>query len=48
MKFRHPIYLPFALVLAVLLALANANGWSLVQSLASRAWRPATPNTQHK
>ncbi|HZQ48382.1 MAG TPA: hypothetical protein VFC07_15300 [Verrucomicrobiae bacterium] len=48
MKIRNPIYLPFAVALAVYVGLANHNGWSLIQSLASRAWQHSTPNTQHK
>jgi len=48
MKIRNPIYLPFALALAVYVALANHNGWSLIQSLASHTWQRSYPNTQHK
>jgi hypothetical protein len=48
MKIHTPIYLPFALAIALTLALANHNGWSMVQSLATRAWQHSTLNTQHK
>ncbi len=48
MKLRNPIYLPFALALAVYVGLANYNGWSLVQTVASQTWRHLAPNTQHK
>ncbi len=47
MKIRNPIYLPFALALTLYVALANHNGWSLVQSVAARTWH-AGPSTQHK
>jgi hypothetical protein len=48
MKIRNPIYLPFALALAFYVALANHNGWSLVQSVGSRTWQHVIPNPQHK
>lgn len=48
MKLRTPIFLPFALALAFGLAMANHNGWSLVQALAARTWQRTVPNTQHK
>ncbi len=48
MKIRNPIYLPFAVAMAVLVAVANHNGWSFVQSLASQTWQRSNPNTQHK
>ena len=48
MKIRNPIYLPFAVAIVIFLALANHNGWSLVQALASRTWQNSNPSTQHK
>ncbi len=48
MKIRSPIYLVFALAVTLSVALANANGWSLVQSLAARTWQRLNPSTQHK
>jgi hypothetical protein len=48
MKFRNPVYVPFALLVAILLGLADHNGWSAVQSLASRTWQRFYPSTQHK
>lgn len=48
MKIHNPIYLPFALALAVYVTVANHNGWSMIQSVASHTWRHFTPNTQHK
>lgn len=48
MKIRNPLYIPYALVIVLLLALANHNGWSFVQSVASHTWRHLNPNTQHK
>jgi len=48
MKIHNPIYIPFALILAVYVVLANHNGWSLYQSFAANTWRHFTPNTQHK
>lgn len=48
MKIRNPIYLSVALALTVYVALANHNGWSLVQSVASRTWQRLGPSTQHK
>jgi hypothetical protein len=48
MKIRSPFYLPFALALITYVAVANHNGWSLFQSVASRTWQRLAPNTQHK
>jgi hypothetical protein len=48
MKIRNPIYLALALALTGYVALANHNGWSLLQSVTPRVWQPAVPNTQHK
>ncbi len=48
MKIHSPIYLAFALAVALSVALANANGWSLFQSVAARTWQRALPSTQHK
>ena len=48
MKFRNPIYVPFSLALLIYVALANHNGWSLVQSVASQTWQRIAPATQHK
>ena len=48
MKIRNPIYLPYALAIVVLLALANHNGWSVLQTIAARTWQHTAPNTQHK
>jgi hypothetical protein len=48
MKLHNPIYLPFALVITILVALANHNGWSLVQSVAAGAARHLVSSTQHK
>ena len=48
MKIRNPFYLTFALAMALSVALANHQGWSVVQTLVSRAWQPTGPNTQHK
>ncbi len=48
MRIHNPIYLAFAVAMATYVGLANHNGWSLIQSLASRTWQHSTPNTQHK
>ena len=48
MKIRSPIYLAFAVAVTLSVALANMNGWSLVQSFAARTWQRAMPSTQHK
>ena len=48
MKIRNPFYLSVALVLMVYVALANHNGWSLVQTVAANTWQRLGPNTQHK
>jgi hypothetical protein len=48
MKLRNPIYLSIALALTVYVALANHNGWSLVQSVAANTWQRLGPHTQHK
>ncbi len=48
MKIRNPFYLPFALLLAGCVAVANHNGWSLFESVAARTWRPHGPMTLHK
>jgi F0F1-type ATP synthase membrane subunit a len=48
MKIRNPLYAPFAIALAVYIALANHYGWGLIQSIASRTWQHSTPSTQHK
>ncbi|HWW00924.1 MAG TPA: hypothetical protein VNZ64_14605 [Candidatus Acidoferrum sp.] len=48
MKLRNPVYLPFALAVTLLVAMANHNGWSVVQSLASSTWQHLNPSTQHK
>ncbi len=48
MKIRSPIYIPYALAVVILLALANHNGWSVIHSIASRTWQRTDPNTQHK
>lgn len=47
MKIRNPIYMPIALALAVYVAMANHNGWSLIKSVAARTWQHG-PSTQHK
>ena len=48
MKLRNPYYLTYAAAVSLLLAAANHNGWSLIQSLTSGVWHHTTPNTQHK
>jgi hypothetical protein len=48
MKIRHPVYIPFALAVVVFVAAANHNGWSLIHSVALRAWPRSTSATQHK
>jgi hypothetical protein len=48
MKIRNPLYLAFALAMTISVAVANHNGWSVLPSLALRAWQPSGPNTQHK
>jgi hypothetical protein len=48
MKIHNPIYLPFALAMAVFLAVANHNGWSLAQSMPWNSARHPIPGTQHK
>ncbi len=48
MKFPNPVYLSFALAMTLYVALANHNGWSLIESAASHTWRHLGPNTQHK
>jgi len=48
MKIHNPVYLPFALAVTLLVAVANHNGWSAVQSLAARTWQRLNPSTQHK
>ncbi len=48
MRIRNPVYLPFALLVILFLALANHHGWSLTNSLVTGAWRPGHPATQHK
>jgi len=48
MRIRNPIYLPFSLALLIYVALANHNGWSLVQSVAAQTWQRIGPSTQHK
>ena len=48
MKFRNPIYLALGLVLVAYVALANHNGWSLLQTITPRPWQSSAPSTQHK
>lgn len=48
MKIHNPIYTIFALLMAGYVAVANHNGWSLVQSVARHAWPRGYPSTQHK
>ena len=48
MKLHNPVYLPFALAITIFVALANHNGWSVVQSVATGTWRHLGPSTQHK
>lgn len=48
MRIHNPIYLAFALATAAYVGLANHNGWSLIQTVASRTWQHSIPNTQHK
>lgn len=48
MKVRTPIYLVFGGSLCLLLALANYNGWSLLQALSTGRFAPSTPATRHK
>jgi hypothetical protein len=42
------IYLTMGVVLIFYVAMANHNGWSLVQAFSSRTWQHLNPNTQHK
>jgi hypothetical protein len=48
MKIRNPFYLIFALATTMSVAVANHNGWSVLQSVAARTWQHFNPNTQHK
>jgi hypothetical protein len=48
MRIRNPFYLPFVMAVIIFVGLANHNGWSLVQSVATNTWRHLNPNTQHK
>ena len=48
MKIRNPLYLAFVLAVTAFVALANHNGWSLVESAAAHTVRRLGPNTQHK
>ncbi len=48
MKIHNPIYLAIAMALTMYVALANHNGWSLVQSVAANTWQRLGPQTQHK
>jgi hypothetical protein len=48
MKIRNPFYLTFAFAAVIYVAVANHNGWSLIQSLTSRTWQRTGPSTQHK
>jgi hypothetical protein len=48
MKIHNPLYLAFAVALAVSVGLANHQGWSLLQSVASQTWQHSEPGTQHK
>ena len=41
------MYLSMAVALMFYVAMANHNGWSLVQAFATRTWH-LNPNTQHK
>jgi hypothetical protein len=44
----NPFYMTMGLALMIYVAMANHNGWSLIQSFASRTWQHLNPNTQHK
>jgi hypothetical protein len=48
MKIHNPIYLSLALILAAFVGVANHNGWSLLDTVASRTWQHFNPATQHK
>lgn len=48
MKVRTPIYLVFGSGLCLLLAAANYNGWSLLQTLSTGRFAPSSPATRHK
>jgi hypothetical protein len=48
MRLRNPIYVPFALVLVVGLALSHRYGWSVLDSLAGRSWQQRGAALQHK
>jgi hypothetical protein len=48
MKVRTPVYLMFGGSLCVLLAAANYNGWSLLQTLGTGRFAPSAPATRHK
>lgn len=47
MKIHNPLYVPFAIALAIYVGLANHNGWSLIKTVAARTL-PHGPSTQHK
>lgn len=48
MKIQNPFYVSWSLVLVILLAVANHNGWSAIHTLAAHTWHRLAPNTQHK
>ena len=48
MKIRNPVYLIFAVVMTLYVAVANHYGWSAIPALAARTWQHTDPNTQHK
>ena len=48
MKIRNPVFLPFAVMLILSVAVANHFGWSAFAALAAQTWQRSGPATQHK
>ena len=48
MKIRNPVFLPFAVMLILSVAVANHYGWSAFAALAAQTWQRSGPATQHK
>lgn len=48
MKFGHPKFALFGLLLCAYLAMSHARGWLLFSSLGSRHGAPGSPSLLHK
>jgi len=48
MKLKTPIYFLFACGVCLFVAVANWNGWSLLQTMTAGAIGPSNPATRHK